>query len=318
MYKIGIIEKFHEEGFKLLKNNSNFEYEIIEDISEKNLISTLPNFDGLTVRLTELNEKVLSSCTKLKVISRHGVGYNSIDTSYLKKNNITLCITSTANATAVAEHVMYMMLTISKGLNVYDKEVRNGNFKKNLNLIKTFELYEKEILIAGFGRIGKNLVKRCKGFDMKINVFDPFVDEEEIKKYGASKVKNLNGSLFSADYVSLHMPLTAETKNMINYDLLKKMKKTAIIINTARGGIINENDIDKALKEGLIFGAGIDVFEEEPLNENNPLIKNNKVLLSPHAATFTEECKKRMSIETIKNVIDFFEKKLDKSMTINL
>ena len=114
------------------------------------------------------------------------------------------------------------------------------------------------------------------------------------------------------------MPLTNETKDLINYSILKEMKKNAFIVNTARGGIINEIDLDKALNEKLILGAALDVFVNEPINLDNPLLKNNKVLLSPHSATFTDECTSRMAIETTKNIIDFFENKIDKSMIIKL
>ena len=120
------------------------------------------------------------------------------------------------------------------------------------------------------------------------------------------------------DAVSLHVPLNDKTKNLINYNLLRKMKKNCIIINAARGGVINETDLDRALNENLIFGAGLDVFEKEPPDQNNPLLKNERVFLSPHTAAFTEECMVRMGKETIQNIIDFFEKKLDKSKTIKL
>ena len=219
---------------------------------------------------------------------------------------------------AVAEHVIYMMLSISKSINQYDKEVRSGNFKKNASKIVTLELFNKEILILGFGRIGKSLIKRCLGFDMKVKIFDPFVSEDIIKKFGGSKVENLDDGLKSCDYLSLHVPLTEKTKNMLDYSKLKTMKNTAIIINTSRGGIINEADLDKAINEKIIFGAGLDVFEKEPVDKKNPLLKNNKVLLSPHSATFTNECKSRMSLETTKNIIDFFENKIDKSMIVKI
>ncbi len=209
-----------------------------------------------------------------------------------------------------------MMLSISKGINKYDNEVRLGNFKKNALNIETLELFNKEILIVGFGRIGKSLIKRCLGFDMKVNVYDPFVSADVIKDFGGNKIENLDRGLENCDYLSLHIPLTEQTKNIINYEKIKSMKKKAILINTSRGGVINEIDLDKALKENIIFGAGLDVFEKEPIDKNNPLINNKKVLLSPHSATFTNECKSRMAIETTKNIIDFFENKLDKSMIV--
>ena len=211
-----------------------------------------------------------------------------------------------------------MFLTLSKNVETYDKEVRAGNFKSNASKIKTFELLNKNILIAGFGRIGRKLISRCLAFDAKVYVYDPYIEDKIIKEYGGIKVNTLNEGLNIADYVSIHMPLNSETKDLINYSVLKKMKKNVIIVNTARGGIINENDLNKALNENIIFGAGLDVFVNEPINLDNPLLRNKKVILSPHSATFTDECTSRMGIETTKNIIDFFENKIEKSMIVKL
>ena len=318
MYKIGIIEKIHESGIELLKNTKNFEYEIIEDVSQDNLIKVLPKFDGVTLRVAKLNSSILKNCKKLQVISRHGVGYDNVDLKYLKKNKIKLLITATANAVSVAEHVMYMLLSLSKGITKYDQMVRSGEFRKAVSKIETFELLNKEILILGFGRIGKILTKRCIGFEMNVNIYDPFVDKKKIVDFGGKKVEDLNLALKTADFLSIHMPLNKVTKNLIDLNKLKSMKKNIIIINTARGGIINEKDLDYALNNKIIFGAGLDVFEKEPIEMSNPLIKNKKVLLSPHSATFTKECTKRMGIQTVQNLIDFFENKLKKNMLVKL
>ena len=316
MNKIAIIEEIHNDGLKLFNNNKNFSYEIITDVSEENLIKVLPKFDGCTLRVSKLNSKIMSVCKNLKVISRHGVGYDNIDLDYIKKNNIALTITATANATAVSEHVMYMILALSKAKLSYDNEVRTGSFKKNMKNIKTFELMGKEILIAGFGRIGKSLIKKCLGFDMKVNVFDPFINEDIIKEYNGVKVNSIQDAIKNVDFLSIHMPLNEKTKNLINYNLIKTMKKNSIIINTARGGIINEFDLNKALDENLIYGAGLDVFEKEPPHSDNLLLKNKKVIMSPHVSALTDECKIRMAKETVKNIIDFFENKLDKSVIV--
>ena len=318
MHKVAIIENIHQDGINLLKENPDFDFEIIEDTSEENLIKVLPKFDACTLRVSKLNEKIMSNCKNLKVISRHGVGYDNVDLNYIKKNNITLLITATANAVAVAEHVIYMMLSISKGNNQFDQEVRTGNFKKNASSIKTLELFNKEILVVGFGRIGQSLIKRCKGFEMKVKIYDPFINKKIIEEFGGQKIENLEEGLKNCDYLSLHVPLNKDTKNLIDYSKLKNMKKEAIVINTARGGIINEDDLNKALNENIIFGAGLDVFEKEPIDKNNPLLSNKKMLLSPHSATFTDECKSRMSLETTKNIIDFFDNKIDKSMIVKL
>ena len=318
MYKIGIIEKIHENGIELLKKNKNFEFDIVENISKENLVKVLPKYDGITLRVAKIGPEILRNCNNLKVISRHGVGYDNVDIKTLKEKNIKLLITATANAVSVAEHVMYMILSLSKGLTQYDQMVRSGQFRQAVNKIRTFELLNKEILILGFGRIGKILIKRCIGFEMKPMVYDPFIDKNEIEKYGGNKIENLDLALKSADYISIHMPLNSKTKNLIDLNKLKSMKKNTIIINTARGGIINEQDLDYAVKKNIIFGAGLDVFVKEPIEMSNALIKNKQVLLSPHSATFTEECKKRMGLQTVQNLIDFFEKKLQKNMIVNL
>ena len=317
MYKIGVIEKIHDKGLELLYKNKKFQFEIIEDISKENLIKELPKFDGVTLRVAKLGNEILSKCKKLKVISRHGVGYDNVDIKYLKSNNIKLLITATANAVSVAEHVMYMILTLSKGITQYDQMVRSGQFRNAANKLLTFELLNKEILIMGFGRIGKILIKRCLGFDMKVNVYDPFVEKKYIEEQGGNKIEDLDLFLKTADYLSIHMPLNDKTRNLINLNKLKTMKKNVIIINTARGGIINEKDLDEAVKNNIIFGAGLDVFVNEPIENDSPLLKNKKILLSPHSATFTQECTIRMGIQTVQNLIDFFENKLQKNMIVN-
>ncbi len=318
MKKILIIQPIHETGIKLLKNNNNYEFEIIEDTEISNLKSKIVDCDAVSIRTAKLPAETINAAENLKIISRHGVGYDNIDLKSSKDKNITIAITATANAVAVAEHVMFMLLSISKRKNMYDDSVKTGKFNERNRLPKTVELWNKNILIAGFGRIGKALIKRCLGFEMNVFVYDPFVSSDVIENIGGKKVENLEDSIKKMDAVSLHVPLTEKTKNLINYELLKTMKKNCIIINAARGGIVNETDLDRALNENLIFGAGIDVFEKEPPDDNNPLLKNEKVFLSPHTESFTEECMTRMGIETIQNIIDFFDEKLDKSKIVKL
>ena len=314
--KILIIQPIHKAGIELLENNSDYEVELIENVDDKDIKSKIAECDGLSIRTAKLSSELINVSKKLKIISRHGVGYDNIDLKSSKEKNITLAITATANAVAVAEHVIFMLLNISKRKDMYDKTVREGNFTNRNKLPKTIELWKKNILIAGFGRIGQSLIKRCKGFEMNVFVYDPFISKKKIEEFGGIKVEDLNETVKSMDAISLHMPLNEKTKNIINLDLIKTMKKNCIIINAARGGIINEQDLNKALNENLIFGAGLDVFETEPPKEDNPLLKNDKVFLSPHTATFSEECMIRMGKETIQNIIDFFEKKLDKSKII--
>ena len=319
MPKIAIVDKIHQDGINLLKSNPKFECEIIEDLSKKNLISKLPDFDGITLRRGKIDSEILQKCKKLKVISRHGVGFDNVDIKFLKKNNIKLLVTSKSTSVSPAEHIMFMIINISKGKNFFDKAVRDGEFGSIMHMEHhTFELSNKKVLIIGFGRIGKKLIKRCLGFEMKVYAYDPYVDGEVIKSFGGVKVEDLSKGLKEADIISLSVPLTKETQNMITLDKMKTMKKNSIIINTSRGGVINEKDLNEALNKGIVYGAGLDVFEKEPPDNDNPLLKNKKVILSPHAATFTQECLSKMSIETAQNVIDFFENKIDKIKIVNL
>ena len=320
MYKIGIIDTIDDKGIKLLENNKNFSYEVITDLSSKNLLAKLPEFDGVTLRRGKLDEKILKNCKKLKVIARHGVGYDNVDTSYIKKNNISLLVTHNSTSTSPAEHAMFMIINIYKGREMFDSMVRKGNFHKaiHLKINDNFELFNKNVLIAGFGRIGKKLIKKCLGFDMNVSVYDPYVDKEAIQSLGGKKVQDFYQALKEADILSLSLPLNEETKNLISLKEMSIMKKSAVLINISRGGIVNEKDLNKALEDKLISFAGIDVFEKEPPDLDNPLLKNNRVLLSPHAATFTRECLENMSMETVQNIIDFFENKIENTKIVKL
>ncbi|MDB3981936.1 hydroxyacid dehydrogenase [Candidatus Pelagibacter sp.] len=318
MKKILVIQPIHEAGIKLLESNPNYEFEVVENVDAEFLKSKIKDCDGASIRTAKLTSDVIEAANNLKIISRHGVGYDNIDLEASKKNNLTLAITATANAVAVAEHVMFMLLNISKRKNMYDDTVKSGKFSDRNKLPKTVELWSKNILIAGFGRIGQALIKRCLGFEMNVFVYDPFVSKDVIEKLGGIKVESMEDACKDMDAISLHIPFNDKTKNIINYDLLKTMKNNCIIINAARGGIVNEVDLDKALNEDLIFGAGLDVFEIEPPEANNPLLKNDKIFLSPHTASFTEECMTRMGKETVQNIIDFFDEKLEKSKIVKL
>ena len=220
MKKILIIGSIHNHGIDLLKGNKNFEFEVVDNTDTEFLKDKIKDCDGISIRTSKLSKEIIDSAKNLKVISRHGVGYDNIDLKATKQNNITLAITATANAQAVAEHVLFMLFSIAKRNNMYNETVKTGKFSDRTKLPKTIELWNKNILIAGFGRIGKCLLKKCKGLEMNIFVYDPFVSEEEIKKVGGTKIKNLNESLNKMDAISIHMPLNENTKHLINYDMV--------------------------------------------------------------------------------------------------
>ena len=316
--KILVIQKVHDKGMELINNHPDFDVEVTDDVSIENLKTKIKDCDGASIRIAKLSGEVINEAKNLKIISRHGVGYDNIDLKTAKERDIKIAITANANAVTVAEHVMFVLLNIAKRRELYHTTVKEGNFKDRNKLPKTIEVWKKNFLIMGFGRIGKALIKRCLGFEMNVYVYDPFVDKDIIDKLGGEKVNNIEEAVKTMDVISLHMPLTDKTENLINYNLLKTMKKNCIIINAARGGIINEEDLNKALNEDLIFGAGIDVFKKEPPENDNPLLKNDKVYLSPHTAAFTDECMTRMGVETIQNIIDYFDDTLEKSKIVRL
>ena len=318
MKNILIIQPIDKSGIEILENHPDYNFEIIDGTNLEEIKKKIIECDGISIRTAKLPAEVIRGAKNLKIISRHGVGYDNIDLEAAKEKNITISITATANAVAVAEHVMFMLLNISKRKDMYDKTVKSGRFNDRNKLPKTIELWNKNILIMGFGRIGKSLIKRCIGFEMNVYVYDPFVSKEEIESLGGKKIEDLKEGVKKMDALTLHMPLNEKTKNIINYEVLKNMKKNCIIINASRGGIINESDLNKSLNENKIFGAGLDVFDTEPPDNDNPLLKNDKTFLSPHTAAFTEECMVRMGKETIQNIIDFFDKKLEKSKIVKL
>jgi len=320
MYKIGIIDTMKDKGIELLMNYKDFDCEIVTDLSRENLLLKMPKFDGITLRRGKIDREILSKCDNLKVIARHGVGYDSVDTKCLKEKEIVLLVAHNSTSTSPAEHIMFMIMNIYKGVGMFDTMVRDGDFVKaiHLNIEENFELLNKTVLIAGFGRIGKKLIKKCLGFDMKVIVFDPYVDDAIIKSFGGIKVATLEEGLKEADILSLSLPLNNETKNFITLKEMKLMKKSSIIINAARGGVVNEEDLNNALNNNIIAFAGIDVFEKEPPIPSNPLITNKKVVLSPHAATFTKEGLENMAIETAQNIIDFFEDRVEQAKVVKL
>ena len=298
--KIALMGKIHPVGLKIF-NDNNYENFEIDNFDEDNLIAKLADVDGIVLRTARLTTNILSKCTKLKIIARHGVGYDNVDSSYLSKRKIALAITGTSNSVSVAEHVMTMFLYLTKNIHLSDKLVKSGNFKNKAELPDFFELYKKKVLILGFGRIGQELAKRCKGFDMDIYVYDPYIKKDFILNSDCIPIDKNEGFKI-ADYISIHLPINDETRNFISFDDFNNFKKNLILINTARGGIVNEDALIEALKNKKINSAGLDVFEKEPPVENHPLFNMDNVVLSPHNSALTLECRKRMSIEACENI----------------
>ena len=301
--KVAVLGKVDQKGLSFLKENE-FKVIEIENFEIQNLKEQLKDVDGILLRTTRLDKEILQHCDNLKIISRHGVGYDNVDLDFLNENKIALCITSTSNAVSVAEHVLSFFIYLTKNLSLSDSLVKEGNFEKRSQLPNFFELYKKKVLIIGFGRIGKEVAKRCLGFDMEVYVYDPFLDNEIIIRNQCIPIEK-NQGLAIADFITIHLPLNGDTKNFISQTELNVMKKKSILVNTSRGGIVNENDLCIALESKKIQGAGMDVFVSEPPESNHPFFKLDNILLTPHNAALTLECRERMSLEASQNIVFF-------------
>ena len=313
--KVAVLGKVDQKGISFLRENE-FKVIEIENFEIQNLKEQLKDVDGILLRTTKLDKEILEHCDNLKIISRHGVGYDNVDLDFLNENKIALCITSTSNAVSVAEHVLSFFIYLTKKLSLSDSLVKVGDFKKRSKLPNFFELYKKKVLIIGFGRIGKEVAKRCLGFDMEVYVYDPFLDNEIIIRNQCIPIEK-NQGLAIADFITIHLPLNGDTKNFISQTELNLMKKNSILVNTSRGGIVNENDLCIALESKKIQGAGMDVFVSEPPESNHPFFKLDNILLTPHNAALTLECRERMSLEASQNIV-FFLKHMSKLNVENL
>jgi len=305
--KIGLVGSIHELGWEVLRSQGHSIVEVT-DISANNLKKELADVSGIVLRTAQMPNEVIDACSNLQIIARHGVGYDNVDLNYLNKKKIALGVTGTANAVSVAEHVMTFFLQLTKNIHLSDELTRKGKFQEKGNLPSFFELYQKNVLILGFGRIGQAVAKRCLGFEMNVYVYDPYVSKDMIEKMGCHSILIEDGFNL-ADFISVHLPLNDETKNFINAKSFQEMKDSCVIVNTARGGIINEQDLYQALKDKKLRAAGLDVYEQEPPPSDHPLFDLSNVLLTPHNAALTLECRMRMAVEVCETVSFYLKNK---------
>ena len=316
-YKVLVVQGLHEQGLEMLKQRSDIEFKVLLSDDENEILEAAKHVNGITVRTAQITEKIINSSKNLQVISRHGVGYDSINLKSLNKKKIPLTIAAHSNMISVSEQAMFFLLSLNKNVFYYDDFTRKGDWTNRWN-VKAWDLAEKNIMVIGFGRIGSNFVKRALAFDMKVYVYDPYIDHEKINKSGAIAIENFKDNLPKMDAITLHCPKNEETTNLFTKNEFQKMKKDAFIINCARGGILNEEDLYEALLNEKIAGAGLDVFDIEPTPSSNPLFKLKNVILSPHIAGVTVESTVRMATETVQNVLDVFDNKVNKSVVVNL
>ena len=281
---------------------------VADNQDPNNYLDEMKDADALIVRIAKCDGHAIENSPNLKVIGRTGVGYDSVDVKTATAHGIPVVITPVANNRSVAEHAVAMMFALSKNLVEAQQEMCKGNWEIR-GAKKAFELEGKTIGILGLGAIGRETAKICEGCGMKVAAYDPFLSKEQVEGYGAVYYENYEDLLKVSDVVSIHVPLTDETKNMISKKQLTEMKKTALIINCSRGGIINETDLVEALKAGEIAGAGTDVFCSEPPKTDDPLLNCPNLIVSPHSAAQTREAVIKMAQMCVKGCLAVAEGK---------
>lgn len=281
---------------------------VADNQDPNNYLDEMKDADALIVRIAKCDGHAIENSPNLKVIGRTGVGYDSVDVKTATAHGIPVVITPGANNRSVAEHAVAMMFALSKNLVEAQQEMCKGNWEIR-GAKKAFELEGKTIGILGLGAIGREKAKICEGCGMKVAAYDPFLSKEQVEGYGAVYYENYEDLLKVSDVVSIHVPLTDETKNMISKKQLTEMKKTALIINCSRGGIINETDLVEALKAGEIAGAGTDVFCSEPPKTDDPLLNCPNLIVSPHSAAQTREAVIKMAQMCVKGCLAVAEGK---------
>ena len=315
-FKVLVVQGLHEQGLKMLKNRTDIEFNVLMSDDENEILEAAKDVNGITVRTAKISSRIIEAANKLQVVSRHGVGYDSIDLVSLNNKKIPLTIAAHSNMISVSEQAMFFLLALSKNVFYYDDFTRKGDWTNRWD-VKAWDLAQKNILVIGFGRIGSNFVKRALAFDMNVYVYDPYVEKEKVKILDAIPVDNISENLSKMDAVTLHCPKNNETTDLFTKQEFDLMKKSSFIINCARGGILNEEDLYEALTSKKIAGAGLDVFDVEPTPSSNPLFKLNNVILSPHIAGVTVESTVRMATETVQNVLDVLDDKVNQSVVIN-
>ncbi len=308
--KLLITETMPRDAFALLVERDD-----VEAIQFPNAISAADFADllrrhapvhGVALGPTRFGAPEIAAAAGIAVVARMGVGYDAIDVPALTAASVPLMTTGIANSPSVAEAALFMMLALVKRGAELDAMVKAGEWHRRLGAIP-YDLYGRTVLIVGFGRIGTRMASRCLAMDMRVLVHDPFKTAEEIVAAGCRHAPDLDAALAGADFVTLHCPKTAQTAGLFDAARLGRMKPGAYLINTARGGIVDEAALHDALASGRLAGAGLDVFESEPPPAHNPLFKLGNVITAPHLAGVTREALHRMGMQTARNILSVFD-----------
>lgn len=299
--KVVVTEPIDQSGIELLKKEAVVAY--LPEMPGHKLIDEIVDAQALVVRVMKIDRPVIEAGKKLLVIAKNGVGYDNIDVETATKQKIVVVYTPAANAESVIEHDIGFMLSLSKKINAVDRALRTGTFK-NRELFTGVEMDGKTLGIIGLGRIGYGVAEKCKlAFNMDVLIYDPYASKEKVAQAGFRKIEKLDDLLGVSDYIVICVPLTKETANLIGARELGLMKPTSYLVNSSRGGIIDEAALFDFLSKGRLAGAAIDTFKEEPPTPKNPLLSLENFIATPHTAGVTNESMKRIAETMIDDVL---------------
>ncbi|MPQ68410.1 MULTISPECIES: hydroxyacid dehydrogenase [Pseudomonas] len=316
MARLLVAGKLHPTGVALLK-----EYErrgvivdYVEEVSEASCAQLIGEADALVIRTQPLSAATIAKAKKLKVVSRHGVGYDSVDLQALNARGIGLTVVGDVNSISVAEHAMMQLLAGAKRAVRADRSVRKIGDWGWRNGLEQQEISGKNLLIIGYGRIGRHLANMSSGFNMQVRAFDPFLERAGWPE-GPVRPISLEEGLAWADFISVHTP--RGERPTLGPQEFALMKPGVIIANTARGGVVCEQALAEGLASGHVGAAGVDVFDDEPPTRQSVLLTQDTAILSPHIAGLTAECSERMAISSIENAMNFLAGTVDPTLVIN-
>ncbi|HCJ67597.1 MAG TPA: phosphoglycerate dehydrogenase [Elusimicrobia bacterium] len=306
--RVLVSDPISAEGLMELKKYPQFKVDFKLKLKPEELISLIPEYEVLLVRSeTKVTKEIINGAKKLKLIGRAGTGVDNIDVNAATKAGILVMNVPGGNTIAATEHTFALLLAIARNLARGDVSTKQGKWERSKFVGS--ELYGKTLSLLGLGKIGKEVAVRALAFGMHVLAYDPYVSEDYAKNIGV-KLVSFEEALKNADYLSLHLPSNEQTKGLINQKTIDLMKDGVRIINCARGGIINEDDLVSALTSGKVAGAALDVFAQEPISPDNPLLKLENVILTPHLGASTEEAQERVAEEIANVVVDYFEKNI--------
>ncbi|MCS7232823.1 MAG: hydroxyacid dehydrogenase [Synergistetes bacterium] len=305
--KLLLMQEIHPDGLKMLEE-SGIDYEVSSSLKEDHILNVVGEYDGIIVRVTPyISRRIIQAAKRCLVIGKHGALVDNVDLDAANEFRIPVVYAPGSNANAVAEHTVALMLAVAK--HIWDANVEfryHGNYSYRLQ-VKSIELLGKTLGVIGLGNIGRKVARICRyGFSMKVIGYDPYITEEILEREGLRDVEltqDLDYLLRTSDFVTIHIPAVKETEKFIGERELSLMKKSAILINTARGSVIDQRALYNALKDGVIAGAGLDVYDPEPPSADEPLLKLPNVVATPHMAAHTEETLSNMARMVCKNVI---------------